>query len=234
MVVMENKHKLSITQWAVEDRPREKMMEKGASALSDAELLAILIGSGNNDETAVGLMRRILLSCDNKLNLLAKWQISDFSCFKGMGPAKSMTVMAALELGKRRNLQEIQCRLRIHSSRDIYALFQPLMCDLEQEEFWVLLLNQACRVIDKVRISIGGIDGTYADIRTILREALIQRSTQIAVVHNHPSGNVQPSQPDRLLTQSIQKASEMMNIRLIDHVIVSEDTFYSFADEGLL
>lgn len=234
MVVKENKHKLSITQWAVEDRPREKMMEKGASALCDAELLAILIGSGNNDETAVGLMRRILLSCDNKLNVLAKWEISDFSCFKGMGPAKSMTIMAALELGKRRNLQEIQCRLRIQSSRDIYAMFQPIMCDLEQEEFWVLLLNQACRVIDKVRISIGGIDGTYADIRTILREALIQRSTQIAVVHNHPSGNVQPSQADRLLTQSIQKASEIMNIRLIDHVIVSEDTFYSFADEGLL
>lgn len=231
---MENKHKLSITQWAVEDRPREKMMEKGVATLSDAELLAILIGSGNREETAVELMRRVLSSCDNNLNVLAKWEIGDFSCFKGMGPAKSVTVMAALELGKRRNLQETQSRLQIRSSKDIYSLFQPIMCDLEQEEFWVLLLNQACKVIDKVRISIGGIDGTYADVRTILREALLQRSTQMAVVHNHPSGNVQPSQPDKSLTQSIQKAAELMNIRLIDHVIVSEDNYYSFADEGLL
>jgi len=231
---MENKHKLSITQWAVEDRPREKMMEKGVATLSDAELLAILIGSGNREETAVELMRRVLSSCDNNLNVLAKWEIRDFSCFKGMGPAKSVTVMAALELGKRRNLQETQSRLQIRSSKDIYSLFQPIMCDLEQEEFWVLLLNQACKVIDKVRISIGGIDGTYADVRTILREALLQRSTQMAVVHNHPSGNVQPSQPDKSLTQSIQKAAELMNIRLIDHVIVSEDNYYSFADEGLL
>ena len=231
---MENKHKLSITQWAVEDRPREKMMEKGVATLSDAELLAILIGSGNREETAVELMRRVLSSCDNNLNVLAKWEICDFSCFKGIGPAKSVTVMAALELGKRRNLQETQSRLQIRSSKDIYSLFQPIMCDLEQEEFWVLLLNQACKVIDKVRISIGGIDGTYADVRTILREALLQRSTQMAVVHNHPSGNVQPSQPDKSLTQSIQKAAELMNIRLIDHVIVSEDNYYSFADEGLL
>lgn len=231
---MENKHKLSITQWAVEDRPREKMMEKGVATLSDAELLAILIGSGNREETAVELMRRVLSSCDNNLNVLAKWEIRDFSCFKGMGPAKSVTLMAALELGKRRNLQETQSRFQIRSSKDIYSLFQPIMCDLEQEEFWVLLLNQACKVIDKVRISIGGIDGTYADVRTILREALLQRSTQMAVVHNHPSGNVQPSQPDKSLTQSIQKAAELMNIRLIDHVIVSEDNYYSFADEGLL
>ena len=213
---MENKHKLSINQWAPEDRPREKMIEKGAAALSDAELLAILIGSGNTEESAVELMRRLLLSCDNNLNTLAKWEVCDYSRFKGMGPAKSITVMAALELGKRRKLQNIR------------------ECDLAQEEFWVLLLNQATKLIDKIRISSGGIDGTYADVRSILREALMQRATQIAVVHNHPSGNIQPSQPDRTLTEHIRKAADTMNIRLIDHVIVCEDGFYSFADEGLL
>ena len=231
---MENKHKLSINQWAPEDRPREKMIEKGAAALSDAELLAILIGSGNTEESAVELMRRLLLSCDNNLNTLAKWEVCDYSRFKGMGPAKSITVMAALELGKRRKLQNIRERLRITCSKDIYEIFQPLMCDLAQEEFWVLLLNQATKLIDKIRISSGGIDGTYADVRSILREALMQRATQIAVVHNHPSGNIQPSQPDRTLTEHMRNEADTMNIRLIAHVIVCEDGFYSFADEGLL
>ena len=231
---MENKHKLSINQWAPEDRPREKMIEKGAAALSDAELLAILIGSGNTEESAVELMRRLLLSCDNNLNTLAKWEVCDYSRFKGMGPAKSITVMAALELGKRRKLQNIRERLRITCSKDIYEIFQPLMCDLAQEEFWVLLLNQATKLIDKIRISSGGIDGTYADVRSIHREALMQRATQIAVEHNHPSGNINHSQPNSTLTELIRKAAHTMKIRLIDHVIVCEDGFYSFADEGLL
>lgn len=231
---MENKHKLSITQWALEDRPREKMMEKGAAALSDAELLAILIGSGNTEESAVELMRRLLVTCDNNLNSLAKWEVCDYSRFKGMGPAKSITVMAALELGKRRKLQDIKERLRITCSKDIYEQFQPIMCDLEQEEFWVLLLNQASKLIDKVRISTGGIDATYADVRSILREALLQRATQIVVVHNHPSGNKRPSQEDKNLTERIRKAADTMNIRLIDHVIVCEDGYYSFTDEGVL
>lgn len=231
---METKHKLSITQWALEDRPREKMMEKGGTALSDAELLAILIGSGNTEESAVELMRRLLSSCDNNLNSLEKWEISDYSRFKGMGPAKSITIMAALELGKRRKLQEAKEKFQVSCSKDIYNLFQPLMCDLDREEFWVLLLNQATKLIDRVRISTGGIDGTYADVRTILREALLQRATQIAVVHNHPSGNAHPSQQDKTLTGHIRNAADTMNIRLIDHVIVCEDKFYSFADEGML
>lgn len=151
-----------------------------------------------------------------------------------MGPAKSITVMAALELGKRRRLQSTKERIQITCSKDIYEIFQPLMCDLEQEEFWVLLLNQATKLIDKVRISTGGIDGTYADVRTILREALLQRATQIAVAHNHPSGNIRPSQPDKTLTEHIRKAADTMNIHLIDHVVVCEDGFFSFADEGLL
>lgn len=231
---MENKQKLSITQWALEDRPREKMMEKGASVLTDAELLAILIGSGNTEESAVELMRRVLTSCQNNLNTLAKWEVTDYSRFKGIGPAKSITIMAALELGKRRKQQDVRERTRITCSTDIYTFFQPLLCDLQQEEFWVLLLNQACKVIDAVRISSGGIDGTYADVRSILREALLQRATQIAVIHNHPSGNCRPSQEDKSLTQRIRQASQTMNIRLIDHVIVCEDKFYSFADEGLV
>lgn len=231
---METKSKLSINQWALEDRPREKMMAKGASALSDAELLAILIGSGNTEESAVELMRRVLRACDNNLNTLAKWDVNDYSKFKGMGPAKSVTVMAALELGKRRKLQSVRERPQISCSTDIFRIFQPIMCDLDREEFWVLLLNRAMKVIDKVRVSTGGIDGTYADVRTILREAILQRATQIAVAHNHPSGNVRPSQEDKLLTERIRKAADTMNIRLIDHLVVCEDNYYSFADEGVI
>lgn len=226
--------KLNINQWAAEDRPREKMMQKGAEALSDAELLAILIGSGNTEETAVALMQRVLAACGNDLNRLGKWEVRDFSRFKGLGPAKSITIMAALELGKRRKLQERPERASIRSSQDIYELFHPLLCDLPTEEFWVLLLNQAAKVIDKVRISRGGIDQTTADVRTILREALLQRAVQIALVHNHPSGNPSPSRADRNLTDLVKKAAQTMNIQLIDHLIVTDGTYYSFCDEGEL
>ena len=210
------------------------MMLKGASALSDAELLAILVGSGNRDETAVELMRRVLASCDNDLNQLARWGVADYSQFKGMGPAKSITIMAALELGKRRNLQVAKERTAIRSSMDIFKLFHPTLCDAPLEEFWTLLLNQSGKVIDKVRISTGGIAGTYVDIRVVMREALLRQATQMAIIHNHPSGNKCPSQEDRLLTERINKASQTMNIRLIDHVIICEDSYYSFADEGVL
>lgn len=226
--------KLNINQWAEEDRPREKMMQKGAEALSDAELLAILIGSGNTEETAVALMQRVLAACGNDLNRLGKWEVRDFSRFKGLGPAKSITIMAALELGKRRKLQERPERASIRSSIDIYELFHPLLCDLPTEEFWVLLLNQAAKVIDKVRISRGGIDQTTADVRTILREALLQRAVQIALIHNHPSGNPSPSRADRNLTDLVKKAAQTMNIQLIDHLIVTDGKYYSFCDEGEL
>ncbi|MDR0896195.1 MAG: DNA repair protein RadC [Prevotellaceae bacterium] len=226
--------KLNINQWAAEDRPREKMMLKGARALSDAELLAILIGSGNTEESAVSLMQRILAACNNDLHRLGKWEVSDFARFKGMGPAKSLTVMAALELGKRRKQQEPAERSAISGPHDIYRLFQPMLCDLPHEEFWVLLLNQAARVINKVQISSGGIDHTPADVRIILREALLQHATQIALIHNHPSNNPRPSNDDRRLTQSVQQAAHTMNIRLVDHVIIAENSYYSFADEGLL
>ncbi len=226
--------KLNINQWAKEDRPREKMIQKGAEALSDAELLAILIGSGNTEESAVSLMQRILAECHNDLNELGKWEVRDFSRFKGFGPAKSITIMAALELGKRRTFKEHSEHPTIRCSKDIYELFHPLMCDLAQEEFWILLLNQASRVINSVRISSGGIDQTTADVRCILREALIQRATQMALIHNHPSGNPHPSNEDQRLTQLVQKATKVMNIHLIDHVIISNGRYHSFADEGML
>lgn len=226
--------KLNINQWAEEDRPREKMMLKGAEALSDAELLAILIGSGNTEESAVSLMQRVLAACGNDLNRLGKWEVKDFARFKGFGPAKSITIMAALELGKRRKLQERPERATIRSSKDIYEMFHPLLCDLPHEEFWVLLLNQAARVIGKCRLSRGGIDQTAADVRDILREALLQRATQIVLIHNHPSGNPRPSNEDRRLTQQVQQGARTMNIRLTDHLIVTESTYFSFNDEGEL
>lgn len=226
--------KLTIRQLAEEDRPREKMMTKGSEALSDAELIAILIGSGNADESAVTLSQRMLASCSGDLNSLGKWGLENFCTFKGMGPAKSFTVMAALELGRRRKLQERKERTRITSSVDIYELFHPLMADLPTEEFWVLLLNRSNRVIDKVRISSGGIDQTTADVRTILREALLARATQMVLIHNHPSGNIQPSQEDKRITERIKGAGRLMNISVIDHVIVTDGAYYSFNDEGIL
>lgn len=224
--------KLTINQWAKEDRPREKMLSKGVGTLSDAELLGILIGSGNMEESAVELMRRMLSACDNDLNKLGKWTLVDFELFKGMGPAKSTTIMAALELGKRRDAQTVKERKQITCSADVYKIFHPVMRDLPQEEFWILLLNQANKVVDKIRISSGGIDGTYADVRTILREALLQRATALILCHNHPSGNPTPSQADKKLTEAIRQGAKTMNIRLSDHVIVCDGKYYSFADEG--
>jgi DNA repair protein radc len=226
--------RLSINQWAEEDRPREKMLLKGIDALTDAELLAILIGSGNTEESAVELMRRVLSACDNNLNELGKWSQTDFSTFKGIGSAKASTLMAALELGKRRKSQEVKERSRIACSQDAYDLLHPILCDIPQEEFWILLLNQANKLIKKVRISTGGIDGTYADVRTILREALLERATSIILSHNHPSGNPNPSINDKQLTSTIHKAAKTMNINLVDHIIVCDGKYYSFGDNGLI
>lgn len=226
--------KLSINHWAEEDRPREKMMRKGAEALSIAELLAILIGSGTTEDSAVSLMQKVLSRCDNNINTLGKWSLNDFTSFKGLGPAKGITIMAALELGKRRAMQEPIERAVIKESTDIYNIFHPLLCDSPQEEFWLLLLNQAAKVIDKVRISQGGIDQTTVDVRSVMREAILVRATQIAMVHNHPSGNLKPSNEDINITNKIKKASDLLNIRLIDHVIVTDGSFYSFHDHGLI
>ena len=226
--------KLNINQWAAEDRPREKMMQKGAEALSDAELLAILIGSGNTEETAVTLMQRILAACGNDLNRLGKWEVRDFSRFKGMGPAKSITVMASLELGKRRKLQERSGRTAIRSSADIYELFHPLLCDLATEEFWVLLMNHAAKVIDKVRISRGGIDQTTADVRSILREApAATRHTDSP--YPQPSLRQPAPQQRRPAADGTREESRPNHEHTpTDHVIVTDGSHYSFNDEGLL
>jgi len=230
----ENKmaEKLTITQWAEEDRPREKMMLHGVSALSNAELLAILIGSGNTEDSAVELMRKVLNDYRNNLNELGKASIDELCRYKGIGPAKAITILAASELGKRRKEETVEERKTILSSRDVYECFYPLMCDLPIEECWVLLLNQASKLIDKVKISAGGLNATAVDVRCVLREALLKRASAIALCHNHPSGNIRPSKEDDLLTRQIAQATECMNIRFVDHVILTDGAFYSYADEG--
>ncbi len=225
--------KLSISRWDIQDRPREKLMSKGVSALSNAELFAILIGSGNTEESAVQLMQRVLSSADNDLNSLAKWGVEDFCRFKGIGSAKAITIIAALEIGRRRESVPRK-RISIRSSEDIYNIFHPMLRDIPIEEFWVILLNQGGVVIDKVRLSTGGIDRTIVDIRSLMREALLHRATQIAVVHNHPSGCVKPSSSDIQLTDNIRKACGYLDINFVDHVIVGESHYFSFVDEGLL
>lgn len=224
--------KLNINQWAEEDRPREKMMMHGVSSLSNAELLAILIGSGNTEDSAVELMRKVLAEYHNNLNELGKVSVDELCRFKGIGPAKAITILAASELGKRRKEEDIRERLSIVSSKDVYECFYPLMCDLPTEECWLLLLNQASKVIDKVRVSTGGLSVTAVDVRCILHEALLKRASAIALCHNHPSGNIHPSREDDRLTEQLRQACQIMNIRLVDHVILTDGCFYSYADEG--
>ncbi len=225
--------KLNINEWAAEDRPREKMMMHGACALSDAELLAILIGSGSRDETAVELMRRVLASCHNDLGELGKMGCDELCAFKGIGQAKAVAIMAASELGRRRASAEgARVRVQVRSSEDIYRYFHPLLCDAPVEECWVLLLNQSLKVIDRVRVSVGGLTETSADIRLVLREALLHRAPAIALCHNHPSGNVRPSADDNRLTERLSQSASVMNIRLIDHIVLADGAYYSYADEG--
>lgn len=224
--------RLTITQWAEEDRPREKMMLHGVSALSDAELLAILIGSGNTEDSAVELMRKILNDYHNSLSELGKASIDELCTYKGIGSAKAITILAASELGKRRKEEGVEERKTIFSSKDVYECLYPMMCDLPIEECWALLLNQASRLIDKVKIGTGGLAATVVDVRCILREALLKRASAITLCHNHPSGSIRPSREDDLLTKQVSQACECMNIRFVDHVILTDGAFYSYADEG--
>lgn len=231
---MENTDKLTMRDWAEEDRPREKLIQQGVEQLSTVELIALLLGSGNRQESAVELARKMMKHCNNDLSQLSKWNNSEYRSFKGIGDAKYATLKAAIELGYRRQTQEALQRKTYQCSKDIYQLFHPILCDAAEEEFWILLLNQACRIIKYTQISTGGIDGTYADIRSILRECLIFRATQLVLIHNHPSGNTQPSLSDKQLTQKIKEGSYTMNISLIDHLIISDGDYYSFADNGIL
>lgn len=226
---------MKIKEWAEEDRPREKMLLKGVASLSDAELLAILIGSGNSAETAVQLSQRILNSVEYNLNALAKLTIHELiSGFKGIGEAKAITICAALELGKRRNLSDPVLRKSIRSSHDAYSLFHPLLCDLPYEELWIALTNRAGKVIGKTKISQGGTGETSADLRIILKTAINGLAAGIILCHNHPSGNIRPSPQDDSLTQRLSKSAELLEISILDHIILCDGNYFSYADEGRL
>ena len=223
-------NKLTINQWAEEDRPREKMMQHGAAALSNAELLAILIGSGNTEDSAVELMRKVLGDYRNSLSELGKTTIDELCRYKGIGPAKAITILAASEIGRRRLEEEPLERKQIRCSKDIYEVFYPLMCDLPVEECWVL--NQSSKIIDRICISRGGLASTQVDVRCILREALLKRAVSMVLCHNHPSGNTSPSRDDDRLTEALRRAAEVMNIRLLDHLVITDGGYYSYCDEG--
>lgn len=226
--------KLNINQWAEEDRPREKLERLGTQALSDAELLAILIGSGSPQEDAVSLMKRILNDCNNNLNTLGKLTIHDLCRYSGVGPAKAITILAACELGKRRQLETVEERPDIGTATRIYNHMHPILQDKDVEEFWILLMNQNHRLIKKVCIAHGGISEVSVDIRIIMREAVLANATILAVCHNHPSGSLSPSRMDNDLTHSIQNACKLMRIRFLDHVIVTDGAYYSYHEEGLV
>ncbi len=226
--------KLSIKEWAVEDRPREKMQAKGVRSLSEAELIAILIGSGNLDESAVELSRRIMASVNNNLNELGKKTIIDLQKFKGIGPAKAITIAAAMELGRRRKESEPDEKPKVITSSDAAKIFNPLLSDLPHEEFWILLLNRNNLVLDKMMVSQGGMAGTVIDVRIILRKALENGANSIILCHNHPSGNLIPSEADKEITKKIKEAGKHMDIPVLDHIIIGNGSYFSFADEGLI
>jgi len=224
--------KLNINQWAKEDRPREKLMRLGAEALSNAELLAILIGSGSTKESAVDLMKRVLGDCNNNLNTLGKQTIRELCLYNGVGEAKAITILAACELGKRRQMETPEERPDVGTATLIYNHMRPVMQDLDVEEFWLLLMNQNHRLIKKIRISHGGITEVSVDIRIIMREALVANATILAVCHNHPSGSLRPSEQDNLLTTQLQQACNTMRIRFLDHVIVTDGAYFSYHESG--
>ncbi len=225
-------YKLKISEWAEEDRPREKMMSLGAEALSNAELLAILIGSGSTKESAVELMKRILADCKNNLNTLGKMTIQDLCRYNGIGEAKAISILAACELGKRRQMESPEERPDLGTATRIYNHMHPVMQDLDVEEFWVLLMNQHYRLIKKVKISHGGITETAVDIRIIIKEAVLANATILAVCHNHPSGGITPSKQDDNLTNQIHQACQLMRIHFMDHVIVTDGHYYSYHESG--
>lgn len=229
-----NQHSQSIKHWNEDDRPREKLALKGRSSLSDAELVAIIMGSGNKEESAVQLAQRILASAQNNWNELAKYSIQDLCQFKGVGEAKAISIITALEIGRRRNTQEVLERKKITSSTDAALILQQQIGDLPTEEFWVMYLNQGNKIIKIEQISRGGITQTAVDIRIIFKRGIELMATAMILSHNHPSGNLNPSEADRQLTRKIKEASHYLDIQILDHIIVSQKDYFSFADEGLI
>jgi DNA repair protein RadC len=224
--------KLSVKQWAIEDRPREKLMKFGAEALSNAELLAILIGNGSTKETAVDLMKRLLNDCDNNLAKLSKMSLGQLMDYNGIGEAKAITILAACELGRRRESSAMPERKIFKTALDIYKYLSPRMRDLDVEESFVILMNQAYKELKTMRLSHGGITETAVDVRLIMKEALLSNATVVALAHNHPSGNTSPSKDDDMLTRKIAEACRTMRLYFLDHVIITDGDYYSYREQG--
>ena len=230
----ENQVGFGIKSWAEDDRPREKLLHKGKLSLSDAELIAILIGSGSRNESAVQLSKRILASTENQLSDLGKLSVKKLCEFKGIGPAKAISIVAAMELGRRRRTEEALEKKKITSSASVFELMQPIIGELYHEEFWIIYLNNSNKVIEQLQLSKGGITGTLVDVRLTLRKALEVGATSIILAHNHPSGTLKPSEADKQLTQKLKTAAQSLDIKVLDHLIVTEKSYFSFADEGVL
>ena len=226
--------KLTIANWSPDDQPREKLRDKGPQSLSNAELLAILVGSGTTGVSAVELMQKILSDCNNNLNTLGKMTIRELMGYKGVGEAKAITILAACELGKRRQIEKAEERPELSTATRIYNHMHPVMQDFDVEEFWVLYLNQAHRLIKKMRIAHGGISEVSVDVRIIMREAVLCNATIIVACHNHPSGSIRPSKQDDALTQQLKRACDTMRLYLMDHVIVADGQYFSYHEEGRL
>ncbi len=232
--MQEKQRSFSIKHWSDGDKPREKLLRKGKVSLSDAELIAILIGSGNRDESAVGLSKRILASVDNNLNELGKLSIKELMQFKGIGEAKALTIAAALEIGRRRRGESVHQIAKINSSNDAFELLLPHMGDLRHEEFWIVYLNNANKVLLTSQLSKGGLTGTLIDLRIIMKQALEIEAVGLILAHNHPSGTLKPSKADEEVTQKIKSAAIILDIKILDHLIITQQDYYSFADNLLL
>jgi len=227
-------YKIPINQWAEEDKPREKLLSKGRSALSDAELIGILLSTGNRDMNAVDLGKVILNSVDNDLNELAKLSVKDLEKFKGIGEAKAISIISALELGRRRKNTDTPSKPKLQSSNQVYELMKPVLLDLEHEEFWVIFMNQSGALIKHERISAGGVSGTVVDVRMIMKSAIEVLASSIILVHNHPSGNLKASVQDERITKQMIEAGKFMQISIADHLIFSNNGYLSFRDEGMM
>ncbi|WP_282134384.1 RadC family protein [Seonamhaeicola maritimus] len=230
----ENKASFSIKNWSQDDQPREKLLYKGKAALSDAELVAILIGSGNREESAVALCMRILASVDNNLSELGKLSVKQLMEFKGIGEAKAIAISAAMELGRRRRGEEALEKKKITSSISVFELMQPVIGELQHEEFWIIYLNNSNKVIQKNQLSKGGITGTLVDVRLVLKNALEVGATGLLLAHNHPSGTLKPSEADKQITAKLKNAAQSLDIKVLDHLIITENAYFSFADENIL
>ncbi|MBT8258568.1 MAG: DNA repair protein RadC [Bacteroidia bacterium] len=228
------KHSISIKKWAPDDRPREKLLRAGPRALSSSELLALLIGSGTRHISAVELSKRILADVDHSLQDLGKLTPSELMKFEGIGQAKAVVIAAAIELGKRRNSENSALSVQVKSSQQVFEIMQPLIGELNHEEFWILYLNNSNRVIYKLQLSKGGITGTLVDVRLVLKNALERHATALILAHNHPSGTLKPSEADKQLTRKLQIACSSLDLKVLDHVIVTEKAYFSFADEAML